>query len=57
MATRMILYGVHANKEKTYSDIMIDWVKEYGILNLWEQYCANNRMHIRLKIEKKIVED
>lgn len=54
MATRVInLYGVRANKEKTYSDIMIDWAKEYGILNLWEQYCANNRMHIRLKIERK----
>lgn len=53
MATRVInLYGVRANKEKTYSDIMIDWAKEYGILNLWKRYCANNGMHIRLKIEK-----
>ena len=52
MATRVInLYGVRANKEKTYSDIMIDWVKKCGILNLWKRYCANNRMYTQLVIE------
>ena len=52
MATMVInLYGVRANKGRTYSDIMIDWAKEYGILNLWKRYCANNGMYTQLVIE------
>ena len=31
---------IYARKnEKSYMDATIDWLKKYGILNMWHDYC------------------
>lgn len=34
---------IYARKnEKSYMDATIDWLKKYGILNMWHDYCMSN---------------
>lgn len=33
---------VSCNGEKTYADLKIDWIKKYGVLNMWRNYCNEN---------------
>ena len=30
------------DRRKTYSDLMINWIKENGIINTWKEYCKEN---------------
>lgn len=30
------------NRRKTYSDLMINWIKEKGVINTWKEYCKEN---------------
>lgn len=29
-------------RRKTYSDLMINWIKEKGVINTWKEYCKEN---------------
>lgn len=38
------------NYEKSYMDARIDWIKKYGILNVWHDYCMSNGLAYKIKV-------
>lgn len=36
------------DRRKTYSDLMINWIKENGIINTWKEYCKENEKYTLL---------
>ena len=33
---------------KTYSDLMIDYVKKYGVINIWKWYCIDKGKFVKV---------
>jgi len=33
---------------KTYSDLMIDYVKKYGVINMWKWYCLDKGKFVKV---------
>lgn len=38
------------NGGKTYSDLMISYIKKVGVLNFWRHWCEDNGKYTLLKI-------
>lgn len=34
---------------KSYMDAKINWIKKYGILNMWRDYCMSNGLAYKIR--------
>ena len=47
--SRLIFQTNKANREKTYADLTINYIKEYGAYNLWKLHCERHGKFVSIK--------